>query len=319
MIFSAIIGQDHCIDILRHAILTGRVGTAYLFAGVGGCGKGLTARAFIASIFCASQTGCGTCPSCRKVLDGTHPDLHLVETTETVIKIDRIRELQRELSLRPYEAPRKACIIDGAEKLNQSSGNALLKTLEEPPGDAILILLTNNADAVLSTIRSRSQILSFRSIPEDSIRQHLLSIGFPLERASMAAARAGGSLARGLRIAEQVDADLLSLLIERLPPLRGNDPIPVLRCAEELSADREKALSLLESLEYLLREILRTRLGVNEAGSRGVAALPDELVTRYSEDDIFELSRIISETRMLILRNVNHQLAMELLLMKLAA
>lgn len=319
MIFSEIIGQDHCIDILKHTLLTGRVGSAYLFSGIEGCGKGLTARAFIASIFCASGTGCGTCPGCRRVMTGTHPDLHHVETTETVIKIERIRELQRELSLRPYEAPRKACIIDGAEKLNQSSGNALLKTLEEPPGDAILILLSNNADAVLPTIRSRCQILSFRSIPEESIRQHLLSCGFTLERATMAAARAGGSMARGLRIAEQIDTDLLTLLIERLPPLRRDDSISILRCAEELSGDREKALSLLESLEYLLREILRTRLGADEPGARSVASLPEALVNRYSVEEIFELSRIIWETRMLIMRNVNHQLAVELLLMKLAA
>jgi DNA polymerase-3 subunit delta' len=319
MIFSTIIGQEHCVDILRRSLREGRIGTAYLFTGTEGCGKGLTARALVASIFCAHHTGCGECPSCRRVMKGEHPDLHLVETTESVIKIGQIRELQRDLSLRPYEAPRKACIIDGAEKLNLNAANALLKTLEEPPGDAILILLTTSADAVLPTIRSRCQTLSFKSIPEETIRQHLVSRGISLERAAIAAARSGGSMARGLAIAEQGDFDDLSRVIARLVTVRSDDVIPLLSLAREYAAEKEKALSLLETLEYLLREILHLRLESPDAKPGAFHSLPAEVIDRFSERDIVRLSRSVTETRALILRNVDHLLAVEVLLMKLAA
>src|SRR6516162_406260 len=110
MPYGEILGQDNCLAVLKRSLATGRTAHAYLFEGTEGCGKKKAALAFI--------------------------------------KIDQVRQLQRELSLRPFEASKKACIIDGADRLNPASGNALLKTLEEPPGNALIILVTANADAV---------------------------------------------------------------------------------------------------------------------------------------------------------------------------
>jgi hypothetical protein len=108
-------------------------------------------------------------------------------TRRRFIKIDQIRNLQKELSFRPFEAEKKACIIEAAERMNLSSANAFLKTLEEPPGNALLILLTSNIGAILPTILSRCQRLSFSPIPEAAIENYLCGSGTTQETARIAA------------------------------------------------------------------------------------------------------------------------------------
>jgi len=203
MPFSDVIGQDRAIAVLRRSITKERVAHAYLFSGIEGCGKKKTALAFVQAVFCGAgkDEACGVCSSCRKVASGQHPDLHLLEPDGAFIKIDQVRELQKELSYRPFEAPKKACIIDGADKFNPNSGNALLKTLEEPPGEALMILIAPERSAVLQTILSRCQALAFQPLPGELIEARLVRDGFSADAARVAATLCGGSLARGIEIA----------------------------------------------------------------------------------------------------------------------
>ena len=104
MPYGEILGQENSLAVLRRSLATGRTAHAYLFEGTDGCGKKKTALAFIEAVFCGRDEGCGSCPSCRKIAKLQHPDLHLVEPDGDFIKIDQVRQLQRELSLRPFEA-----------------------------------------------------------------------------------------------------------------------------------------------------------------------------------------------------------------------
>src|SRR5689334_15856643 len=187
MPFAGIIGQERNIAVLRRTLASGKIAHAYLFSGIGGCGKKKSALALIEALFCGRDEGCGSCPSCRKIAALSHPDLHLVEPEGAFIKIDQVRALQKDLAYRPFEASRKACIIDGADRLNPAAGNALLKTLEEPPGSALIILLTSAVDNVLPTIRSRCQQLSFHGLPESAIAAALGDAGLDGESARVAA------------------------------------------------------------------------------------------------------------------------------------
>ncbi|HWI41267.1 MAG TPA: DNA polymerase III subunit delta', partial [Verrucomicrobiae bacterium] len=171
--FAGIVGHDRELSILKRALHAGRVAHAYLFEGVEGCGKKTAALALVQALFCGGVEPCGGCPSCRKIASLQHADLHLLEPDGAQIKIDQVRELQKALSYRPIEAPRKACIIDQADRLNPAAGNALLKTLEEPPGNALIILVTSAPSAVLPTILSRCQRLEFSPVPQEAIRQLL--------------------------------------------------------------------------------------------------------------------------------------------------
>ena len=177
MPFSDIIGQETPVAVLRRSLSAGKVAHAYIFDGIEGCGKKKTAMAFVEAVFCNGTEGCGHCPACRKVAALQHPDLHVVEPDGAFIKIDQIRNLQKELSFRPFEVEKKACIIEAAERMNPSSANAFLKTLEEPPGNALLILLTSNIGAILPTILSRCQRLSFSPISEAAIESYLCGTG----------------------------------------------------------------------------------------------------------------------------------------------
>ncbi len=317
MPFSRVIGQDTPVDVLRRALRSGETAHAYLFEGIEGCGKLTTALAFVEAAFCGRDDGCGTCPSCRKMATLQHPDLHLVEPDGAFIKIDQIRDLQRELVLRPIETPLKACIIRDADRLNPAAGNALLKTLEEPPGNALMILLTTNLDGVLPTVRSRCQLLRLAPLPERLIEEQLLAAGRDQAAARLAASLAGGSLGKALEEDEAVSVDRSSLL-ERLRTLSLSDTAPLFAAAEEMAANREEAMEQLEVLASLLRDVLLIQGGSDAVVNRDILPLLENEAARLSRERNLERINHTMEARQALMRNANPRLTLDVLLMRLA-
>ena len=186
-LLNAITGHDRPKNILLGSIGTARVATTYLFTGESGIGKRLAAIEFAGAVNCLNPVrvtrnpqpatrnpksaarspqpeyldACDSCSSCRKFSSLLHPDLKVVEPDGGLIKIDAIREVQEFLSFTPYEGRKKVVIIDGAECMNPSASNAFLKTLEEPPPDSMIILITMAPDRLLDTIRSRCFVVRF--------------------------------------------------------------------------------------------------------------------------------------------------------------
>ncbi|MBT1076011.1 DNA polymerase III subunit delta' [Geobacter grbiciae] len=317
MPFSRVIGQDTPVNVLRRALRSGKTAHAYLFEGIAGCGKGTTALAFVEAAFCGRDDGCGTCPSCRKMATLQHPDLHTVEPDGAFIKIDQVRELQRELVLRPIETPLKACIIRDADRLNPAAGNALLKTLEEPPGNALMILLTTNLDGVLPTIRSRCQLLRFAPLPEELIEEQLVAAGRDRAAARLAASLAGGSLGKALGDEEADTVDRQALL-ERLRTLSLSDTAPLFAAAEEMAANREQALKQLDVLASLLRDILLIQGGSDAVVNRDIMPFLESEATRLSQEKNLERISNTMEARQALMRNANPRLTLDVLLMRLA-
>jgi DNA polymerase-3 subunit delta' len=318
MPFSEIIGQDRAIAVLRRSISMQRVAHAYLFSGIEGCGKKKSALAFVQAVFCGKDEACGVCPSCKKLASGQHPDLHILEPDGAFIKIDQIRELQKELSYRPFEAPKKACIIDGAEKLNLSSGNALLKTLEEPPGDALMILIAPEPSAVLQTILSRCQPLSFQPLSAELIEGRLLRDLFPAETARVAATLSGGSLAKGMAIATDGVLEGRGSFLQRVVGLKLTEIAPLLAAAEEFAADKEALPGLLELLLSFLRDILIYRSTPNALANADLEQLIAAEAARCSEGRTMELIEQLVALRRMLARNVNARLALEVFFMRFA-
>ncbi len=186
MRFSDVLHQPRAISILRRSLRSGRTHHAYLFDGPEGVGKGLTARALAARLLCEAgglkpdDDACGTCQSCHLLAVGTHPDFQLVHRQlhkqHPEAKVRRSKGLQivvdvirhfviQPAGLKPSQARRRVFVIEEAERMKEEAQNALLKTLEEPPGDAVLILLSSSAFRLLPTIRSRCQRVPFDLLP----------------------------------------------------------------------------------------------------------------------------------------------------------
>ncbi len=165
-------GQDRAVAHLRRALDTGRVAHAYLFCGPAGCGKHTTGLALAAALNCLSRPGdgCDECESCTKIAAGNHPDVWTLarEGAAQIIPIETIRKrLIPQLAHPPHEGRARVFLIEEATSLAGPSANALLKTLEEPPGRTHFVLCTTSPDKVLPTIRSRCQRVNFAALRAD--------------------------------------------------------------------------------------------------------------------------------------------------------
>lgn len=164
MKLAGIPGQEKAKQILQHALRSGRVSHAYLFAGPVGTGKLQTALAFAQALFCTSggDDACGECLECRKFEHGNQPDLHRISPDGQSVKLGQIQELQREMAYRTSDSSsRKVYIMEKADAMTPQAANSLLKFLEEPVSPTVAILLATHTGAVLPTIASRSQPVPF--------------------------------------------------------------------------------------------------------------------------------------------------------------
>ena len=217
--WQGIVGQSDAVEYFRRALSRGRLASTFLFLGPAGVGKRSFALRLAAVLLCSRRDGdslaaCGQCPSCLQAQAGTHPDLELVAKPpgKSLIPVElfigrpehRLQEgLCHRLSLRPYLGERKVAIIDDADFLNVEGANSLLKTLEEPPADSVLILIGTSLDKQLPTIRSRCQLVRFRPLAPEIIVQLLAAEAdaAPEEILRQAAAHAGGSLTAAAELA----------------------------------------------------------------------------------------------------------------------
>lgn len=171
MSFKDIKGQDRAIEIVKERIKQKRLTGAYLFVGPEGVGKKLFAKTMAKVLNCEEEgiDSCDKCPSCVKIDKEEHCDFHTIafssaEDASDAIKIEVIRQLQKNISLRSYEGKKKIFVINDAHKLTEEAANAFLKTLEEPPGDSLIILITSKPQLLFNTIVSRCQSLKFYSL-----------------------------------------------------------------------------------------------------------------------------------------------------------
>lgn len=179
MSFLKIKGQDNAIGILKKYIAQGCLEGGYLFSGPEGVGKKLSAKTLAKQMNCL-ETGldsCDACTSCLKIEHNQHPDVHLIpnENAETIassdIKISEVRQLQRDINLRPYEGRKKVFIIDNAHRLTVEAQSAFLKILEEPPKNSVIILLSDKPGLLFKTIISRCKVIKFSLLERAALQE----------------------------------------------------------------------------------------------------------------------------------------------------
>lgn len=322
MPFADILGHDRITEVLQRSLRSGKTAHSYLFEGVPGCGRKKTALTLIQGLFCTNlpSDGCGECPSCRKVDSGNHPDIHFISPLpdKRDISIDQLREMQHILSLRPYEAPRKACIIDPAEQMSVSAANSLLKTLEEPPGNALIILLTENAGMLLSTVRSRCQLVSFAPLSLEHLLLLLGRSGVAPEAAALIAPMSGGSLQRALELDNEALGTRREAVLSRVSQLSLTRIATIFDAAEELSGNRDATLELLDMLLSFFRDAVHLGTGSKDIVNSSVRQAIESIATQRSLPGNLEALERILETRRDVQRNANPKLALDHLFMSLS-
>ena len=219
------VGHEKAVRTLQRSLEEGRLSHAYLLAGPRHVGKMTLALDIARMVNCLAEDGpCGQCDQCRRIADELHADVRVVDLEyeegtdgrrRVAIGIDQVREVQREASLKPFEGRFRVFIFDGAEHLSEEAANSLLKVLEEPPDQVILVLLTSGADGLLPTIVSRCQQLELRPLPLPVVAHELEDrYGADHQKAGEIARLSGGKLGWAVQAIDS--PELLERRSERL-------------------------------------------------------------------------------------------------------
>jgi len=311
-------GQDSAVSYLKASLRNNRVSHAYIFSGPDGVGKRLAAINFAKALNCQSPVSgspCDRCSSCKKIDSSKHPDVFTLKPKEegASIKIEDVRALIKDVYLKPFEADKKVYVIEGAEYMKHEAANALLKTMEEPPADSVIILLTENIKALFHTIVSRCQVVKFfpfklQEVEEILTREYSLS----QDDAHTLSHLSGGRLGKALKIKEEDIFTKRSLLINKIvsgPRADFDfDYIP----KEDVRVYLDMILAWYSDIlkmkagarDYMLVNVDKIDLISNEAG-------------RLSFDHIEDMINSVISAIMHIDQNANRKLTMSVLGMKI--
>jgi DNA polymerase-3 subunit delta' len=324
-----ILGHEWAVTALQRDIQQKRVRHAYLIAGPAGIGKRTLAMAFIQALMCEKGTGCGECRACKLILHQNHPDVMIVKPvvsgerikTEKIL-VDRIRdELIVPITRKPVEGRYRIGFVPNFEAANENAANAFLKTLEEPPEYAVLILTTDDLESLLPTIRSRCEVVNLRTLPTPLIKEALIERWRTApEEADLLAHLSGGRM--GWAVTALSDAGQLlerrAQRLEELGEVLQGSRTERFAYAATLASDRE---SLKETLDFWLtwwRDVL-----LLAANPQAAPLNRDQTLSIKQAADVFGLDtaaravEAIQKTVAMLPRNVNARLAVEVLMLEL--
>jgi len=271
-----LLGHDPVWAALETALQRDRLPHAILLTGPTGIGKSAFALRFAARLLCTgADPPCGDCARCRQVAAGSHPDVTRIGllTGKKEIGIEQARTLKQVIRMRANPGSRKVAVVDDADRLSIAAQNALLKTLEEPPGDAVLLLTAASPGSLLPTVRSRCRRLALLPLADADMRTVLSAHGVPRESLAALVERAGGSPGRALAMRalwESADEGALEQLVAALQPSRY---VPAVNLSRAMGKTEAEMRVRLESLwEYYRAASANAALAGEDATSALAAA-----------------------------------------------
>ena len=288
--FEGLLGNDRLKENLRASVGRGRVSHFYLICGPEGSGKKTLARLLAAAILCKeADKPCLRCNACRKVMANTHPDFITVDDPEKkTVTVDLIRDARADMYIQPNEADRKIYLFPRAQDMLPPGQNALLKILEEPPSYGVFILLTDNPEKLLPTVRSRCTELRLNALPEKLLKTQL-HLEFPqagAEELSAAIVRSGGWLGQAKALLQEGSA--LSPQTEGFArSFAGRDTMGLLQVLVPM--EKWKRDQLIPELNQWL-QLLQSAL-VSRSGMQAISPMARDLSTQRSSRDLLDAIR----------------------------
>lgn len=316
MISSNIIGQSLLLDRLNNMISSGRVAHAYLLKGPKGIGKTTIGEVFAKMLLCKSSDTrpCNICQSCIQFASGNHPDYIYIVPKGRSIKIDQIRQLRQDIAIKPYQEGRKVYMIDDAHTMTQQAQNALLKTLEEPPAYATLILGTDNIHALLPTIISRCQTIPIRRLSSGDICTILRDRGLSTDEADVFAHMSAGIPGRAIEISlDERFKVLREGTIDYLDKLFSMDRGELLRSTDLFMDNREDIDTILDILVVFMRDVL-IYVETGDAVlimNRDKLSIIDQYSKALTRRQVRNSIENIETARKMLDNNANYQLTIE--------
>lgn len=318
--FQDILGHDTIKQHFQKAIELHKVSHAYILAGEAGMGRKSLAHAFALTLICerGKSQPCMNCHACKQVLSGNHPDLiHVTHEKPASIGVDDIREqINDTIMIRPYSSYYKIYIVDEAEKMTIQAQNALLKTIEEPPSYAVIILLTTNGDLFLPTILSRCVQLKLKPLQDSVIKKYLEeALGISENEAQLYAAFARGNLGKAIKLCDSEEfKDMYRRLLAMLRNVKNMDISELLDFIKRLKEE----MNIYECLDFMqvwYRDALMFKV-TNDANLlifKDEYSAISEMSRQIGYDGFENILQAIEKARVRLEANVNIELAMELM------
>lgn len=327
MSFKEIVGQERAIKILTKSLKENKVSSSYIFIGSEGTGKYFTAIEFTKAVNCLNLNknleACNNCHSCNGINKQCYPDLKIIEPIKNSVKIEQIREMRKEIGLKPFKSKKKVYIIDQAEKMTLEASNCLLKTIEEPPCYAIIILICSMIDPILPTIVSRCQIINFGLITSFKIKELLLNKLNNLEkdRAEIISKLARGSIGKAFKLSADKEyftrrEKMLDYLSTIIPGKYGDD---IFAKVEKIMSEIDRIEEILEMIKLWYRDILIIKNTRNQNYIVNCDKL--EILGRksqiYSQKMLIDILDYLDQVEEYLTKNVNKRLVLERLYIKM--
>ena len=321
--FKDVVGHKDILKYISSAVENNRVSHAYILNGERGSGKRMLANLFATTLLCESGNSepCGKCHSCRQAESGNHPDIIRVSHEKpNTISVDDIREqVNNDVVIKPYSSKYKIYIIADADMMSVQAQNALLKTLEEPPQYAVIMLLTENAEALLPTIRSRCVMMKLRNIKDQLVKKYLMEqMEIPDYKADVCVAFAQGNMGKAIMLAtseyfNEIKEDAVHLL-------RNIDSMSVSDLMEAVKHCMTYKLEIGDYLDVIAiwyRDVLiyKATKNVDRVVFSDQLRYIRERASKSSYEGIENILDGLDKAKSRIKANVNLELAMELLLL----
>ncbi len=319
--FADIVGQEQIREHLQQAIRTGKVSHAYLFQGEQGAGKEFIAGIFAAALQCEVQgeEPCQECRSCKQAAGKNHPDIIWVSHEKPgTISVDDIRkQINSDMEIKPYYGPKKIYIVPEAQKMTVQAQNALLKTLEEPPAYAVILLLATNADALLPTILSRCVLLNLRPVRDSELEDYLMKdLRIPDYKARVCAAFARGNIGKAKALAENEDFEnVKEEAISLLKYIRDMEIAEIVAAIRKINEYKLDINNYLDILYVWYRDVLlfKATKDINDLIFKDEIQYIKRTADRSSYEGIEVILEALDKAGRRLSANVNFDLTMELL------
>ena len=316
-----VLGHEEVLRHLQNAAAQNQISHSYIFAGEKGSGKKLLAKLFAMTLQCEEhgKEPCMHCSACKKAMNRNHPDIIYVEHMKpSSIGIEDIREqLIADVQIKPYTGPYKIYIVDEAEKMTVQAQNALLKTIEEPPAYAVILLLANNNTGLLPTIKSRCVTLNFKPVRDDVIRKYLMEdLHVPDYQAEVSVAFAQGNVGKAKQIATAEDfTEMMEAAFRILKQGSNMEVYEMVDAVKNLSEEKHTIYEYLDLFLVWFRDVLlfKATKEMDHLVFRQEYNYIRERAKRSSYEGLETIIRAIETAKARLQANVNFDLTMELL------